>query len=210
MEYLQDLQALELFHYLTEPLYWGLAAVLLVLLLLFILQRKHQPSTFAAFNATSGKVLVSRTAIVDIVKRTCDYTDYIDSSKVKVNTRKKKLDIRLFIKLKPGARLSSVTTSVQKNLEVNLRKNIGIENLGKIDVIVTGISGSVPAHLENDGAYDETVTRALPDAENVEYVPREELARKEQRIRELEAERAQKQESSDEKTEDESSDKEKK
>lgn len=200
LEYLQDLDIAELFGYFQDPLYQGLAITLGVLIALFVFLRKSQPANFAAFNATSGKVLVSRTAINDIVKRTCDYTDFIDQSKVRINTRKRNLDIRLFIRLKPGAKLSNVATSVQKNLEVNLRKNIGIENLGKIDVIVTGISGSVPAHLENDEAYDETITRALPEYSQVEYISREELDRRDERIRELEAQMADK-EPAPEKTE---------
>lgn len=132
------------FSYLLHPPYvWWLLGILGVLFL-WALLRRGQPKDFTAYNNQSGRVRVARKAITDLVRRTCATTPGIARSKPEVRTRGRKLRIRVIVKLRAGYRVDDVSNDLQRNLKRNLREVIGIENLGPIDVIVSGFSGKLP------------------------------------------------------------------
>lgn len=94
---------------------------------------------FLAFNNATGRVLVSRAAIKGLIAKTCHTVEGVSHPQSRIFTRGGKLRARVYIQLRGNTRLSDIASLLQERLDMALRQNLGIERIGRIDVIVTDI-----------------------------------------------------------------------
>jgi hypothetical protein len=126
--------------YISTPLgqtiaWWTLA----VLVIFWIGLRIKNGGRLLAFNTPTGRVLVSRTAIKGLIARTCCGVEGVSHPQSRIRTHGGRLRVRVYIQLRGNTRLGDVSTLLQERLDLALRQNLGIEKIGKIDVIVTDI-----------------------------------------------------------------------
>ena len=149
--------------HLAEPeyLYMGCAAIVLAFVLILLLRR--QPKHIVAYATENGRVLVTRSAIVELVKTTCDQLQAVHKPLVRMRTKGKTTHFDISVKLKNSGHLRQIEQALQTHLREALTENFGIEHLGKINIIATGFkSGRVelssPVHslIERPAASKDT------------------------------------------------------
>ena len=123
------------------PYLWVGVAVFFLLLILWLLTRR-QPRSFTAFKSTSGKIMITRSAISELARRICDQTETVGKCSTRIKTRGGTLKIEVRIQMMAGSKLGDVTSDLQDRLNHALGEILGIENLGEINVIVTGFIGN--------------------------------------------------------------------
>ena len=102
---------------------------------------KRQPNHVVAYTTDSGSVTVSRAAIVELVQSSCAQIEAVSKPRVTIKVRGRTAHFKVQIKLASGGRLRDVEHALQNHLRKSLSDNLGIEHLGKIDIIATGFKG---------------------------------------------------------------------
>lgn len=124
----------------SESLYL-LGAV--ILLLFFLIQlRRRQPKSIVAYKTENGNVIINRSAIVELVRTSCEQISQVSKPRLKVLTKKGLTHFTIHIELISGAHLKDVEENLQNHLRENLHKNLGIEKLGDVNIIVTSFKSS--------------------------------------------------------------------
>jgi hypothetical protein len=152
----------EALRHLEQPVYLYIAGSALVLALALLLLRRSQPRNVVAYCTENGRVLVSRCAIVELVRTSCSQLNDVSKPHVKIRTKGKFTHFEVRIKLMSGGRLKTIEQTLQKHLRHALTENLGIENLGQINIIATGfksgrISLSSPSSKQNSALELEPV-----------------------------------------------------
>lgn len=106
--------------------------------LLFALARR-QPESFEAFTTESGKIVISRQALQEQIQRCCEELGDVGKAKAKVLKKRDLLSIRIGLRIKSNAKLVGISGYMQDQISTVLHKNLGVENIGPIDIVVTGI-----------------------------------------------------------------------
>ncbi len=134
-ERLQQLGAL-------EYLYISLATLALVALLILLLRR--QPRKIVAYATEDGQVFVARSAIKELVQSSCEQLEGVSKPRTRISIKGGFAHFDVKVKLVGSCRLKDVEATLQRHMRRALTENLGIENLGQIDVTATGFkSGRV-------------------------------------------------------------------
>lgn len=134
----------EVLEHLAQPLYLYIGAVALVLAFLLVLLIRRQPKNVTAYSTTNGQVMVSRSAIVELVQTSCVQIKEVSKPQVHMQVKSGKTHFEVRLKLASGAQLRSIEETLQTHLRKALTENLGIDNLGRIDIVATGFkSGRV-------------------------------------------------------------------
>jgi len=127
----------------TTGILWTLL-VLVVLIVAFVLVRKLKPKNVVAYQTDSGQVMVSHSAIVELVETSCEQLEEVSRPKVKITAKGGATHFDIRIKLASGGRMRDIEHTLQQHLRRALTENLGIENLGRIDITATGFkSGKI-------------------------------------------------------------------
>lgn len=147
----------------AEFLYVGGAVLALAFLLVLLVRR--QPKNVVAYATENGRVMVSRHAIIDLVRTTCEQLESVSKPLVKIRGKGQTTHIEVRIVLLSGGRLREIEQTLQSHLREALTENLGIESLGHINIIATGFksrridsndqSKSNPLFAGMNGAYDD-------------------------------------------------------
>lgn len=130
--------------YLYEPPYCYAAIAAIALTFLFILLKRRQPKKVIAYKTENGQVTVSRSAIVELVQTSCQQLSYVSKPRVKIKVKGKTTHFEVRLKLTSGASLRKIESTLQAHLRRALTEDLGIENLGRIDILATGFkSGKI-------------------------------------------------------------------
>lgn len=128
--------------YLQQPEFLiGLAAGILLCLLIYgIVQLlRRPPKTFEAFSNEQGKVLVSRQALQEQIQRRCEELGEVGKARATILSKDDLLSIRIRLRVRSNAKLMGISGYLQEQIDAVLRRNLGVENIGPIDIVVTGI-----------------------------------------------------------------------
>ncbi|NQY32826.1 MAG: alkaline shock response membrane anchor protein AmaP [Coraliomargarita sp.] len=175
----------EALQHLANPVYLYIGGTALVLAFFLVLLLRRQPRSVVAYSNSGGKVMVSRSAILELVQTTCSQLDEVHKPSVKITTRGSTSHFRVNIKLASGGKLREVEQTLQNHLRRALTENLGIEKVGRIDINVTGFkSGKVsrssvqperaaPADIEEELAVEEALEAEFESPEVDETKPKE-------------------------------------
>lgn len=161
---------------LNQPQYLYMAAAVLLLASVLIFLLRRQPRNVVAYCTENGQVMVSRHAIVELVQTSCEQLKDVSKPKVKIRIRGKTAHFEVRIKLQSGGRMREIEHTLQNHLRRALTENLGIESLGRINIVATGFkSGRVdstiqskephPPAIEGDESYGDLNTPNF-DSEN--------------------------------------------
>ena len=136
------------------------AGIILVILLMFILilWLRRQPKKVLAYATENGRVMVSRSAIVELFQTSCEQLNNVSKPRVKLAVKRNVTNLDVDIKLLAGGRLRQIEDTLQAHLRLALSENLGIENLGYINIIATGFkSGRIDQSNTVNRLADPTV-----------------------------------------------------
>ncbi len=128
----------ETLSHLAEPTYLYAAGGALALALFLILLVRRQPQKIVAYQTENGRVMVCRSAIVELIRTSCEQLDDVAKPSVKIRVKGKTTHFDVRIQLMSGGRLRDIEQTLQTHLRQNLTENLGIENLGQINIVATG------------------------------------------------------------------------
>lgn len=167
-------QLVEALSHLSEPIYLYLLGAAFVLFLYFVLLRRRQPKKVVAYKTKNGEVTVSRSAIVELVQTSCQQLDFVSKPQVKIKTKGKYTHFEVRIKLTAGASLRTIESTLQSHLRRALSEDLGIENLGQINITATGFKSGKISELppkaqqalnapQMDGDFEEDTFSEIAD-----------------------------------------------
>ncbi|NBB79066.1 MAG: alkaline shock response membrane anchor protein AmaP [Verrucomicrobia bacterium] len=140
----------------TQYLYIAAAVLLLAGVLVFLLRR--QPRNVVAYCTENGQVMVSRHAIVELVQTSCEQLKDVSKPQVKIRVRGNTAHFEVRIKLQSGGRLREIEQTLQNHLRRALSENLGIESLGRINIVATGFkSGRIDSTIQGKESYPPAV-----------------------------------------------------
>ncbi|CAA6676777.1 MULTISPECIES: alkaline shock response membrane anchor protein AmaP [unclassified Lentimonas] len=128
----------EALSHFAEPTYLYAAGAFIALSFALILLLRRQPKKIVAYRTENGRVMVSRTAIVELIRTSCQQINDVTKPSVKIKVKGKTTHFDVQIQLMSGGRLREIEQTLQEHLRHCLTENLGIENLGKINIVATG------------------------------------------------------------------------
>ena len=146
-----------------ELLYVGGAILMLAIILVLLVRR--QPKNIVAYKTENGSVMVSRHAIIELVQTSCEQLEDVSKPLVKIKAKGQITHFEVRIVLLSGGRLREIEQTLQRHLREALTENLGIESLGRINIVATGFkSGRIDSNIHSKSnslfagmneAYDE-------------------------------------------------------
>ena len=146
-----------------ELLYVGGAILMLAIILVLLVRR--QPKNIVAYTTENGSVMVSRHAIIELVQTSCEQLEDVSNPLVKIKAKGQITHFEVRIVLLSGGRLREIEQTLQRHLREALTENLGIESLGRINIVATGFkSGRIDSNIHSKSnslfagmneAYDE-------------------------------------------------------
>ena len=139
-------ETIKLFNLLNEPAYLYAAGAIIALALFLILLVRRQPNKIVAYRTENGRVMVCRSAIVELIRTSCEQLENVAKPIVKIKIKGKTTHFDIRIQLKSSGRLRDIEQTLQVHLRQNLTENLGIEHLGQINIVASGFkSGCIQA-----------------------------------------------------------------
>jgi len=126
------------------PLYYPILGGLLAALCIFLffkVKLRHRHTPVKVYNNTSGYVLVSRQALLELVRTATMEVGVASKPKVQFYHKHGRLSLEVHIKLNQGQRAVDVCSAIQNHLSRALRDSLGVDRLGSINVTIDGYKG---------------------------------------------------------------------
>jgi hypothetical protein len=159
--------------HLSQPefLYIGGAALILIFVLVLLIRR--QPKNVVAYSTDNGRVMVSRSAIVELVQTSCVQLQDVSKPQVRIQTKGSTTHFEIRIKLLSGGRLRTIEETLQSHMRKALTDNLGIENLGRINIVATGFkSGRIDSNIKSKpNSTTESDTTEVGSSDELELEP---------------------------------------
>ena len=129
------------FDYLSQNEFLIMGGVALALLFILLLCRLRPARRIRAFSGETGSVEISRSALLNLVYSACEQLPEVRKPTVKIRGRRK-LSLSVRIQLDASAHLRDTASYLQSHLKDALENNLGVEKLGKIEILVTGVKAA--------------------------------------------------------------------
>lgn len=136
---LKLLNELGVTHPFLAYLILGITTFIIVLVILKWFTSLFKRPRLIAYKTEKGMVQVNRGAISDLVHFICKQDSHISQLKTKIIPKRKLLNIQIRLRIENGSHLKSIEESLQSEIRESLHQSLGIENIGFIDIIATGI-----------------------------------------------------------------------
>lgn len=138
----------------------GVIAFLLALVLMRLItaigRALFKRPKLMAYATENGSVQVSQSAITDLIHSVCNKNTQLSHLKSKISTQQKKLKLQIRLRIESGSHLKSIEECLQKDLREALHSSLGIDHVGSIDIIATGIK-SVKSPIPSRSKSDQTI-----------------------------------------------------
>ena len=119
-----------------------------MLAIILILLIRRQPKNIVAYTTENGSVMVSRRAIIELVQTSCEQLEDVSKPLVKIKVKGQITHFEVRIVLLSGGRLREIEQTLQNHLRESLTENLGIESLGRINIVATGFkSGRIDSNI---------------------------------------------------------------
>lgn len=122
----------------AEAQFIALLILAAVLILLLVVSLRRQPKHIVAYGTDEGEVWVTRSAIIELIKTTCEQLPSVQKPSVKMRTKGGLTHFSIAFKLASNGQLKLIESALQTQLRQALQENFGLQNLGKINLIATG------------------------------------------------------------------------
>lgn len=130
----------------TEPAWkFCLIGILLVLLILLLLWRKiHQPSQVLAFGTDRGKVYISRRAICEMIGKVAARTQGVVKCRSAIREKRSRISINMKLHVRADANLKDIEHRLEDQIVEVLKRNFGFDNIGAFTTHTVSVVGELP------------------------------------------------------------------
>ena len=136
--------------HLTRPEFLYVGGAILILAIILVLVIRRQPKNIVAYTTDNGSVMVSRHAIIELVQTSCEQLEDVSKPLVKIKVKGQITHFEVRIVLLSGGRLREIEQTLQTHLREALTENLGIESLGRINIVATGFkSGRIDSNIHS-------------------------------------------------------------
>ena len=136
--------------YLTRPEFLYVGGAIFILAIILLLLIRWQPKNIVAYTTENGSVMVSRHAIIELVQNSCEQLEDVSKPLVKIKAKGQITHLEVRIVLLSGGRLREIEQTLQTHLREALIENLGIESLGRINIVATGFkSGRIDSNIHS-------------------------------------------------------------
>ncbi|TVP79611.1 MAG: alkaline shock response membrane anchor protein AmaP [Puniceicoccaceae bacterium] len=155
--------------YISRPEFIYIVGAALLFAFVLILFIRRQPRNVVAYTTDNGQVMVSRHAIVELVQTSCEQLKDVSKPQVKIKVKGHTAHFEVRLKLQCGGRLREIEHTLQNHLRRALTENLGIESLGRINIVATGFkSGRIDSKIPNKEAHPPATESSEPYGESDE------------------------------------------
>jgi uncharacterized alkaline shock family protein YloU len=133
-------------HLSTSPYFWIIASILLLLLISKLLINPKHPKELIVLESPEGNIKISRQAIIDLIQRISINAEGVGKCVTQINTKTPQLNIQTRIQIKEGNKVNVVSQKLQHLIKENLKDNVGFENIGTIEIIISGFMNDPTTH----------------------------------------------------------------
>ena len=154
----------------AEAQFVALLILAAVLVLLLILSLRRQPKHIVAYKTEEGEVWVTRSAIIELIKTTCEQVPSVQKPAVKMRTKGGLTHFNIAFKLASNGQLKLIESALQTQLRQALLENFGLQKLGKINMIATGFKYE---KMDFPSAIDQANTAKISVNATAETAPHE-------------------------------------
>lgn len=127
----------ELVKFVTSDYFIGAASLLLLMLLAKVFFRRRWISVSGS---KFGKIRISRHALYAAIREAASDVDGVSIRRVEAAIKHGKIYIDIFVRLGVCRSVSTVSEDVQVHLSNVLVNDLGLDNIGRINVVVAGFS----------------------------------------------------------------------
>lgn len=120
----------------TPVLAAGLWVALGVLVLLLVLRK---PRTLVLVENETGRLQISTHALHRLLETCCEQVNGVASARARVVKSRGKFKTTLRLKVRPDAKLDAIQGYLAQEITDIYRQNLGIANVGPVEVDVVGI-----------------------------------------------------------------------
>ncbi len=117
-------------------------AILLLITLWALLKLRSRMRAMRIFKTQSGRVMVSRGALRDLVHSASRQVVTTNKFRVSFLAKRGKLHLTLKLKLNEGQRVNDVASRLEARIKEVLQETLSIEKIGTINVVITGFTKS--------------------------------------------------------------------
>ena len=100
----------------AEAQFFALLILAAVLVLLLILSLRRQPKHIVAYKTDEGEVWVTRSAIIELIKTTCEQLPSVQKPAVKMRTKRGLTHFNIAFKLASNGQLKLIESALQTQL----------------------------------------------------------------------------------------------
>lgn len=141
----------------------GIVFVLLALGIVFSFRKP--PAHLTAFASEAGTVLVSRKALQELIRQACLKDASVEAAKATVRISEKQIDTKIILRLATADNLKQTTERVQAAVTSLLRRSLSFDQVGQIQIVVTGFSRDVDSLGEPEETGAPSVLTPKPTRE---------------------------------------------
>ena len=136
--------------HLTRPEFLYVGGAILILIFIIVSLIRRQPKNIVAYTTENGNVMVSRHAIIELVQNSCEQLEDVSKPLVKIKAKGLITHFEIRIVLLSGGRLREIEQTLQTHIREALTENLGIESLGRINIVATGFkSGRIDSNIHS-------------------------------------------------------------
>ena len=136
--------------HLARPEFLYVGGAILMLAIILVLLIYWQPKNIVAYATENGSVMVSRHAIIELIQTSCEQLEDVSKPLVKIKAKGQTTHLEVRIVLLSGGRLREIEQTLQNHLREALTENLGIESLGRINIVATGFkSGRIDSNIHS-------------------------------------------------------------
>lgn len=115
-------------------LLWGSLALSVLLLWL------RPPSTLTLSKDDKGGLRISRHALHRLIETCCEQLRGVASARASVSRSRGKFTVAIRLKVRPNAKLDAIQGYLTQEVGDIFRENLGIDEIGRVDVKVVGVA----------------------------------------------------------------------
>jgi len=119
------------------PYFWAALSFLFFICVLVFLIKKRKRH-IQLLTDSSGHVSVCTCALADLVRKSCNELNPSSTPKVYIRQSNNRINVKIRVKFYVNQNIGELSTQMKSIVTKVLKEKLNIENIGTIDVIVTG------------------------------------------------------------------------
>ncbi|MDR2735341.1 MAG: hypothetical protein LBB20_00660 [Puniceicoccales bacterium] len=133
----------------TSRYFLWFIGLMAVYVLIKIALRSAKKTILCLLDNESGKVFIKKSVLKETIREACESLGMQSRPRIDIFCKSKKINIKISFNIPSDQKLPEVSTRLQKHLHIVLADDIGIKNIDKIDIVITGINRSNIPDIED-------------------------------------------------------------